>query len=995
MTRRIPIVHDGILHEEAEQEASLNTVVVESDAWYGWLERHDAFRFESPAITFTARKEQRAGSWYWYAYRRHAGRLRTAYLGKSTELSLARLQIIADELAGTAGLPTPRTAAGKHVPRPLASPSQERTHATPPVPLHNLPRQLTSLVGREQEVAAAAALLQRPEVRLLTMVGTAGVGKTRLALQVATNLLEHFVDGVFFVALAPVRDPELVLSTVAQILGLRVTGDQSFLDVLKAHLRDKHCLLVLDNFEQVISAAPQLPELLRACPGMKLLVTSREVLHLRAEHQFSVPPLALPERKRLQDEQALTHVAAVELFLHRAQAIKPNFHLTTDNAAAIAEICIRLDGLPLAIELAAARVKVFTPQALLARLDHRLQVLTGGARDLPERQRTLRSTIAWSYELLPVEEQRLFRRLSVFVGGCTLGAVEAVSSAVGDSDVNVLEGMISLVDKSLLQQTGRDGEEPRFTMLETIREYGLEALTASGEAPATRQAHAAYYLTLAEQAEPAFTGPQQLTWFDRLEREHDNLRAALSWLLERGSDGQSNELTLRLAAALWNFWFIRGHVSEGRRWLERVLDANKHARSATRAKALVGAGNLATLQDDFDQIEVLGMQGLALYRELGDRRGCAVALSCLGYAAMMKCKYAQARALLEESLMITQELDDPADRIPALQVMASVHFYQGEYARAQVLLEEDLALVKERGDVHGHAVTLMLLGMVLLHQGDLAQAQAWLEEGSIVSRKVGYKRNLGLVIYFQGMVSLLQGDVTKARSLLEESLVLFQEVGERGRMAEVFASQGLISLSQGDFTAARTLLEEGLKIFLELNYKYDTGVSLVGLAAVMAAQGEVERAGWLLSAAEGLRETIGTPLPPALQSLHEFALATVRMHLSERAFATAWAEGRTMTPEQALAAQWPVAMPATAPAEPSSVFHLPHPPKSPAHSNGLTTRELEVLRLLAQGLTSAQIAERLIIGLVTVNSHVRSIYNKLGVTSRSAATRYAIEHKLV
>jgi predicted ATPase/DNA-binding CsgD family transcriptional regulator len=993
MTRHIPTVRDGTLREGRQELASPDSIAVESTSWYTWLEEHHSFRFEHAAGSFTARKEQRSGSWYWYAYRCRTGRLHTAYLGRSEELSATRLQVIADELAGAEGSRTPRTAESERLPGLPDSYSPNQANVTPPrsLLLHNL-RQLTSLVGREQEVATATALLQRSEVRLLTLVGTAGVGKTRLALQVAFDLLESFPDGVFFVALAPLRDPDLVLPTVAQALGLRVTGDQPILEALKANLRDRSCLLVLDNFEQVVSAASQLPELLRACPDVKLLVTSREVLHLRAEHQFSVPPLALPDRKRLPDAQTLAHVASVELFLQRAQAISPDFHLTPDNAAAIADICIRLDGLPLTIELAAARIKVFTPQALLARLDHRLQVLTGGARDLPERQRTLRATIAWSYELLPMVEQRLFRRFAVFVGGCTLVAVEAVSSAIGDTGLEVLEGIVSLVNKSLLHQNARKAEEPRFTMLETIREYGLEALATCGEEQATYQAHAAYYLRLSERAEPELTGPQQLTWFERLEREHDNLRAALSWLLEQGANEQSNELALCLSGALAPFWEIHGYVSEGWRWLDRTLRESRGSRAAVRAKALIGAAALATMKEDFAQAEALCAEGLALYRDLGDGGGSATALSRWGYAAVMQSNYTQARALLEEALALFRQVGDTGGCASTLHRLATVLFYQGEYTQAQALLEECRVLTSERGDVQDNALALALLGMVLLYQGDLTQAQTRLEESLVVSRKVGYKRTLGHASNVLGLVTFLRGDVAKARSLWEESLILFQEVGERGRMAEVLLSKGFIPFSQADYEAARALVEESLQIFLELNNKWDITVGLEGLATVVAAQGEPVRAAWLMSAAQTLREAIGVPLPSVSQALHEFTMASVRTQLGEQAFAAAWAEGCTMTPEQAWAAQWPTAMSAPALTE---LLPMPQTPKAPSHSNGLTARELEVLRLLAQGLTSAQIANRLIIGLVTVNSHVRSIYSKLGVTSRSAATRYAIEHRLV
>jgi len=856
---------------------------------------------------------------------------------------------------------------------------------------NNLPAQPTPLVGRVQEVRAVCELMRRDEVHLVTLTGPGGIGKTRLGLQVAAELSESFASGVFFVDLAPLSNPSLVLSTIAQTLGIQEAAGQPLLERLKEGLWQKQLLLLLDNFEQVLSAAAQMADLLAACPELKMLATSRERLHVRAEYEFAVPPLSLPDPRHLPDLAALSQVEAVALFLQRAKATRPDFQLTATNARTIAEICAHLDGLPLAIELAAARIKLLSPQALLGRLDQRLQVLTSGARDVPSRHQTLRHTITWSYELLNAQEQHLFRRLAVFVGGCTLEAIEAVSTGVGDTDADVLEGIASLLDKSLLQRAKLDGEEPRFAMLETIREYGLGMLASSEEAQASRQAHAVYYLALAEQAEPELLGPQQLTWFERLEREYDNLRAALSWLLEQGPDEQCGELALRLCGALTWLWLIRGYVSEGRQWLERALEISRGVRSAVRAKALIGAGELAILQDNIGQAEALCGEGLALYRELGKRRGSATSLSTLGYAASMRSNYAAAHELLEEALVLFREVGDTGGSVLALNRLASVLCYQGEYVRAHALLEESRVLSKEEGDVQGHALSLVLLGVVLLFQGDLARAHAHLEESLAVSRGMRFKRNIGLSIYLLGTETFLQGDVARARSLYEESLVLFKEVGERGRMAEVLGSLGIISFGQGDYAAARELVEESLKIVRALDYKWDIAGGLETLAAVVAAQGEPVRAVWFISVAHALREAIGTPLPPLFQSLHEFTIASVRARLGEQAFDAAWAEGRTMTPEQALAAQEPVSMPTAASVGPSTA---PHATIAPFYPDGLTAREVEVLRLLAEGLTNKQIAQQLVISPKTVNRHLESIFSKIGVTSRAAATRFAVAHHL-
>jgi predicted ATPase len=511
---------------------------------------------------------------------------------------------------------------------------------------NNLPVQPTPFLGREQEVAAIAGLLHREDVRLVTLTGPGGAGKTRLGLQVAADLSELFASGVFFVNLAPISDPALVVPTIAETLAIREGSGQALLERLAEHLRPRQMLLLLDNFEQVVSAVEQVVALLAACPQLEVLVTSREVLHVRAEHEFPVPPLAVPDPNRLPDLTTLSHNAAVALFLQQAQAVKPNFQLTDANAGAVASLCARLDGLPLAIELAAARMKLFSPQALLARLGQRLSILTSASRDMPARQQTLRNTIAWSYNLLDEEEKRLFRQLSVFVGGCTIEAIEALCASPGSESEPILDGVASLVDKSLLQGVEqRAGEEPRFVMLETIREYALESLESHGETEAARRAHAAYFLALAEEAEQGMAGPQQAVLLERLEQEHDNLRAAMQWSTSHAEEEKA--MALRLGGALSSFWFVRAYFSEGRDFLERALSRSGEVAAPIRAKALYAASRLHEALDSLDRAEELCEQSLALYREFGDTRGIASCLHLLADIAWGKGNLAAARALAQ------------------------------------------------------------------------------------------------------------------------------------------------------------------------------------------------------------------------------------------------------------------------------------------------------------------------------------------------------------
>jgi len=850
---------------------------------------------------------------------------------------------------------------------------------------NNLPVQPTPFIGREKEVAGVAALLSREHVRLLTLSGPGGTGKTRLGLQVADELSDRFAEGVFFVNLAPIRDPEFVLPAIAQVLGIKETSEQSLLDLLQASLREKHVLLLLDNFEQVVRAALHVAALLAACPQLKIMVTSRMALHVRAEHEFVVPPLSLPDPARLPDLIELAQYEAVTLFVERAQAIKADFALTEVNARAIAEICVRLDGLPLAIELAAARIKLLPPQALLKRLSHRLEVLTGGAQDLPDRQQTLRNTIAWSYDLLAEQEQRLFRWLSIFVGGCTLEAAEALCQTGGEPTSSLLEGVASLLDKSLVQQTEREGEEARLVMLETLREFGLESLQGYGELEAARGAHARYYLELAEQAEPELRGPEQVTWLHRLEQEYGNLRAALEWGLEEAAEqmAERRELALRLSAALEALWLQHGYYREARTFLERTLARSEGESASLRARVLQAAAYVALLQGDHDRAEVLAKLSLALCRELDNTRGIARSLFLLGRVAWTKGKTAEALALYEERVRLMRQIGEPGEVAEALGYLADHLSSYGEYARGQALFEEALGLFRKAGNELMVGIILVQSAMRLCTAlGDAATIRQRLQEGQALIKKVGNRFWSALSSWIAAFVALSEGETARAYSLAMETLAIHREMDSRWFIANTLFLLGRVEAQRGELTAARSSYQESLTLCQELGEKFITPFNLEGLAGVVAMQGALRWTAQLWGAAEALREVTALPLWPADRAGYDQAVRVARKQLGEAAFTAAWQEGRAMTPEQALAAQ-------------GLTIISPLTKASPAYPTGLTAREVEVLRLVAQGLTNAQIAQQLTISLHTVNAHVRSIFNKLDVNSRNAVTRFAIEHKLI
>ncbi len=759
---------------------------------------------------------------------------------------------------------------------------------------HNFPIPPTPLIGREKELPQARQLLLRDDVRILTMTGSGGTGKTRLASELAPNLLNDFRDGVFFVQLAAINDPKLVAATIAGTLGLKEEAGRTLMESLKLYLQEKSMLLLLDNFEQIFSAAPMIAELIAHSPRVKVLVTSRSALRLRGEFEFPVEPLAVPSLKRLPQVESLSQYPAVALFVERAKAVNPDFRLTNENARAVAEICIRLDGLPLALELAASRIKLLAPSAMLPHLEKRLELLTRGAQDLPARQQTLRAAIDWSYDLLNEGEKTWFRRLSVFVGGCTIQAAEAVCTATADLDLQALDPLSSLVDKSLLSQKANG--ESRFSMLETIREYALERLAVSGEEPAVRRQHADFFVALAEEAESELLGPQQSAWLERLEREHGNLRAALRWSADSGEAIRG----LHLAGALWRFWYTRGYLTEGRQWLEEAL-ARAAMPTPARAKALNGAGALALTQGDYRVAHAFYDEALAIFRQVEDKGGVAASLNNLALIANDLGDLANARALYEESLTLSRELKDKPNIAHLLNNLGLMAQQRGSFAEARSLLEQSLMIKRELGDKRGIAATLLNLGNVARDLEDYRNAGSLFEESLGLFRELGEARGIAYSMNNLGLVAYGQGDYGRAANLLGESLALFRELGDKLGLGVCLEGLAGLAAAQADYERAKTLYDETLAVRMEIGDREGVAGCLEGLAALSCTQRSPERAARLFGAAEALRENIGYPIPPADLSDYKHNVASARAALGEQIFAAAWSEGRAMIMDQAIA----------------------------------------------------------------------------------------------
>jgi predicted ATPase/DNA-binding SARP family transcriptional activator len=784
-----------------------------------------------------------------------------------------------------------------------------------------LPAPVDDLIGREREVAELRHLLAT--TRLMTLTGPGGVGKTRLALAAAHVAAPSFAGNVAFADLSEIDDPALALPAIARAMGVRETGGQPMLDTLSDAIGSDRWLLVIDNMEHVADAAAQVAALLATCPHLVTLVTSRSRLQLMGEQEYPVQPLAVPDVSSAISNwdglalpgMALEDVPAVALFTRRAQAARPDFTLDGPNGTAVAEICRRLEGLPLAIELAAARVRLLPPADLLAQLEHPLAVLTGGPRDAPARHRTLRATIGWSYDLLPSEEQDLFARLSVFAGGCTLGAIDVLLHDPGHGSVSrsgrfrpeqwsitsnpaTLDLVASLVEQSLLrQETDAEGVS-RLRMLETIREYARERLEFTGEADDVRHHHADLFQSLAEAAEPELTGPEQAIWLEWLESEHDNLRQAITTWHER-EDGENE---LRLAAALWRFWWQRGFLTEGRYWLEQALGGEHGGGSAARGTAHDGAGALAEAQGDLNAAALHHEAALDLRRALGDRGGEARSMIDFGIIADKMGNPERAVQLFEDGLAIAREVGDRAQLASGLANLGFTSLDQGNHQHAAAAFRESLALFRELEDQRNLCYVLGGLGNLAFLQGDLANARAMQEESLNVLRSLGDRQGIADATADLGHVLQRQGDLAQAETLYGEALHHYQELGDRSGITFVLTHLGRLMHLRGDSARAEMLLQQGMQAAWQLGEQPMLAEAIEGLAEVACDGGEPTRCARLLGAAEALRESTGVPLP----AVHEPAIAQcvsiARAALGDAGFAAARAEGRTLQPEQTLAA---------------------------------------------------------------------------------------------
>lgn len=767
---------------------------------------------------------------------------------------------------------------------------------------HNLPIQLTSFIGRAREIAEVKRVLSA--ARLVTLTGSGGAGKTRLALQVTADVVEDYPEGVWLAEFAPIADPGLVPKTVASAMNVPEQPGRDMTGTLIDTLRPKALLLVLDNCEHLLAACRDLAAaLLRTCPHLRILATSREGLGVPGETLWRVPSLSMPEDVRhLRPSEELVLYDAVRLFFDRAVASTPGFTVTAENAPAVVEVCRRLDGIPLAIELAAARTKVLSVEQIAVRLDDRFRLLTGGSRTLLPRQQTLRATLDWSYALLSDRERTVLRRLSVFAGGWTLVAAEAVCAGGAIEASDILDLLTQLVDKSLVVAETQRGEA-RYRLLETVRQYSRDRVLEGGNDEDVRERHANFFLAVAEEAEPRLgavrapdiTSIEDLRWMERLEREHDNFRAALEW----SRTSSQNDTTLRLANALGPFWEIRGYWSEGRQRLEQALLRASTVSPTLRASALYRAGCMTWGQRDIRQAVAKLEESLALFRGLGDKDGMTASLNRLAIVAYRQGEYERATTLLEESLSLSRESHYKVGIASSLHYLGVCARLQGNYEQAEALDQESLSLFRALGLKRWTAFALDSLGLLAFYRGNFDRANALCGEALGQFQQWGDKFGAIGSLNSLGVVACVQGDYKRAAALCQESLVLSRELGDMGAMARSLNVLGRVAHFQGDCKQAEKLYKESLTLFWELGEKLGVAQCLerLGSAAITSAP---ERAVRLFAAADSLREAIGSPLPPSDRPDYDRNLAAVGAHLNQTAVSAVWVEGRAMTLEQAI-----------------------------------------------------------------------------------------------
>ena len=869
--------------------------------------------------------------------------------------------------------------------------------ARPAEPAGALPAAPTSFVGRARELADVVHLLAGN--RLVTLTGPGGGGKTRLALAAAGRVAKQYADGIWLVELAALPNPKLLPGTVLTALGLSEQPGRSPTETLLDFLEERQVLLVPDGCEPVAGASAELVErLLQSCPRLSVLATSREPLNVPEETVWQVPALSLPDPRWLTPTAQVVHSDAVQLFMERTRPIRPDFALTEQTAAAVARICRRLDGMPLAIELA-ARVKGLSVEQVAERLDDRFRLLATGNRTAAARQQSLQAALDWSYDLLTEAEQALFARLSVFESRFTPDAAAKVCAGGIVEDRSAPDLLAHLAEKSMISIDGRSEggltNERWYRLLETARYFGRERLRQRGEAEATRHRYAAYYLDLAEQAEPGLAGPDQEAWLNRLEHDHDNLRAVLTRL----NTGGRVEEYLRLAGALWPFWRVRGYWSEGRRWLEEGLAGWNGAPAAVRAKAYGGAGSLAHCQGDHAAAKAHLEAGLVLYRELGDLEATAATVSNLGFLMRTRGDYAAARSLYEQGMKLQRELADEQGIADSLTSLGLLAMDQGDYALSSSLHEESLAMQRRLGNTRCVAIALNGLGLSALAQGDDVAAYSHLTEALTVRRELGESRGIAISLANLGEVERYRKEYDAAQSLYQESLALYRVVGDRQGTAISLVNLGLVELERASWGAAKRHFEQSLALHHELQDKRGIAACLEGLAAAHGALAEPETALRLFGAAAALRESIDASAWPADWAACAPQLEAARTRLGETASTNVWMEGAAMSAEDAVARALAggAVVAARAGGRGLGVQDQPGhvPATAPPDPDLLTPREAEVLALLAAGTSNVAISRQLFLSVRTVERHIANIYEKIGAegkSARAAATAYAFNH---